>query len=188
MKISQSDFRRWNVVLDKKRVTLAVLVIAVFLVTLVTACSTTPKEEPVATPAEQPTQVTEYKPAEKPVAVVEPAKPQMAVVELGDVYFAFDMYSLSAESRATLADNADILLANPGAMITIEGHCDERGTEEYNLGLGERRASSAKNYLVSLGVSASRIKTISYGEERPFQWGHNEDAWSQNRRAHSVVR
>ncbi|MCK5351522.1 hypothetical protein KAJ77_03035, partial [bacterium] len=71
MKISQSDFRRWNVVLDKKRVTLVVLVIAVFLVTLVTACSTTPKEEPVATPAEQPTQVTEYKPAEKPVAVVE---------------------------------------------------------------------------------------------------------------------
>ncbi|MEE8547110.1 MAG: peptidoglycan-associated lipoprotein Pal, partial [bacterium] len=153
------------------------------------ACTTTtPKEEPVATtPTEQPTQVTEYKPAEKPM-VAEPAKPQMAVVELGDVYFAFDMYSLSAEARATLADNADILLANPGTMITIEGHCDERGTEEYNLGLGERRAASAKNYLVSLGVSASRIKTISYGEERPFQWGHNEDAWSQNRLAHSVVR
>ncbi len=174
-------------VLDKKRVTLAVLVIAVFLVTLVTACSTTPKEESVATPTEQPTQVTEYKPGEKPV-VAEPTKPQVAEVELGDVYFAFDMYSLSAEARATLADNADILLANPGTMITIEGHCDERGTEEYNLGLGERRASSAKNYLVSLGVSASRIKTISYGEERPFQWGHNEDAWSQNRLAHSVVR
>jgi peptidoglycan-associated lipoprotein len=188
MKISQSDFRRWNVVLDKKRVTLAVLVIAVFLVTLVTACSTTPKEEPVATPAEQPTQVTEYKPAEKPVAVVKPTMQQIEDVELGDVYFAFDKFNLSAESRAILAGNAEVLQANPDAMITIEGHCDERGTEEYNLGLGERRASSAKNYLVSLGISASRIETISYGEERPFQWGHNEDAWSQNRLAHSVVR
>ena len=172
-------------VLDKRRVTLAVLVIAVFLVMLVSACSTTPKEEPVAT---QPTQVTEYKAPEKPVAVVRPTKQQIEVVELSDVYFAFDSFNLSAESRAILAGNAEVLQANPDAMITIEGHCDERGTEEYNLGLGERRASSAKSYLVSLGVSASRIKTISYGEERPFQWGHNENAWSQNRRAHSVVR
>jgi len=178
------------VVFGKKRMTLSVLVIAVFLIMSVAACTTTPKEEPVATPA-QPTQVTDYKPAEKPekpMAAVKPTKSQIAAVELGDVFFAFDKFNLSAESRATLAFNADVLKANPGTMITIEGHADERGTVEYNLGLGERRASSAKNYIVSLGISVSRIKTISYGEERPFKWGSNEAAWSQNRRAHFVVR
>ncbi len=172
-------------VLSKKRVTLTFLVIAVFLVMSIMACSTTPKEEPVATPTAQ---VKEYKPPEKTVKAVKPTEKQVAAVELRSVFFAFDKFNLSAESRATLAFNADVLQANPGAMIIIEGHCDERGTEEYNLGLGERRASSAKNYLVSLGISASRIKTISYGEERPFKWGHNEEAWSQNRRAHIVVR
>ncbi len=174
-------------VLGKKRVTLSVLVIAVFLIMTLAACSTTPKE-PAATPA-QPAQVTDYTPSEKPVQAVAvgPTKPQVAV-ELGDVFFAFDKFDLTAESRAILAKNAEVLLADSDIMITIEGHCDERGTEEYNLGLGERRASSARNYLVSLGVSASRIKTISYGEERPFKWGSNEAAWSQNRRAHFVVR
>ena len=77
-----------------------------------------------------------------------------------------------------------VLKAASGVKIVVEGHCDERGTNEYNLGLGERRANSVKNYLVSLGVSASRIRTISYGEEKPFAAGHDESAWKLNRRAH----
>jgi peptidoglycan-associated lipoprotein len=112
----------------------------------------------------------------------------MKKVELQDVFFAFDVYELSPEARDILAKDADILKDNPGTTITIEGHCDERGTREYNLGLGERRANSAKNYLVSLGISSSRIRTITYGEDRPFDEGHNERAWAKNRRAHFVVR
>jgi peptidoglycan-associated lipoprotein len=100
------------------------------------------------------------------------------------VFFAFDKSVLTPESRDTLANDAKLLKAASGVKIVIEGHCDERGTNEYNLGLGERRASSVKSYLVSLGISASRIKTISYGEEKPFGMGHDEAAWKQNRRAH----
>lgn len=106
------------------------------------------------------------------------------VSDLMDVFFAFDQSDLTSEGRDKLAGNARLLKAASGVKIVIEGHCDERGTSEYNLGLGERRASVVKNYLVSLGVSASRIKTISYGEEKPFAVGHNEAAWKQNRRAH----
>jgi peptidoglycan-associated lipoprotein len=113
-----------------------------------------------------------------------PEPPAFNVSDLGDVFFAFDKSDLTAESRDTLANDAKLLKAASGVKIVVEGHCDERGTNEYNLGLGERRANAVKNYLVSLGISASRIKTISYGEEKPFAMGHNEDAWKQNRRAH----
>jgi peptidoglycan-associated lipoprotein len=129
----------------------------------------------------------EVSPPEEPKArVEEPAREMTAfnVSDLIDVFFAFDKSDPTSEGRDNLANNARLLKAASGVKIVIEGHCDERGTNEYNLGLGERRASAVKNYLVSLGVSASRIKTVSYGEEKPFAAGHNEAAWKQNRRAH----
>ena len=88
---------------------------------------------------------------------------------------------------AILKENAELLKKYPKVKIQIEGHCDERGTNEYNLALGERRANSTKNYLVSLGISPDRISTISYGEEKPLDPGHNEEAWAKNRRAHTII-
>jgi peptidoglycan-associated lipoprotein len=106
---------------------------------------------------------------------------------LGDVYFDFDKADLTEDARMRLSKNADWLKANPAFQATIEGHCDERGTAEYNLALGEKRALAAKTYLVSLGVPADRLRTVSYGKEFPFDPGHDEGAWSKNRRAHFVV-
>ena len=103
---------------------------------------------------------------------------------LKDIYFRFDQYDLDDQSRDTLRQNARYLQANSGAMIEIQGHCDERGTNNYNLALGERRAHSTKMYLVSLGISARRIHVISYGEERPFCFDSNDACWLKNRRAH----
>jgi peptidoglycan-associated lipoprotein len=109
-------------------------------------------------------------------------------VNVGDrVFFDLNKYDLKADARATLDKQAAWLKQYPKYAITIEGHCDERGTREYNMALGERRATSTKNYLVNLGVPAARIKTISYGKERPVALGHNEDAWKQNRRAVTVL-
>lgn len=110
------------------------------------------------------------------------------VVNVGDrVFFGFDQYNVSTDARATLEKQAVWLKKFPGVTVTVEGHADERGTREYNLALGERRANAAKEYLVSLGVDAMRIKTISYGKERPVALGHNEAAWAQNRRSVTVV-
>lgn len=110
-----------------------------------------------------------------------------AVPQLDDIHFDFDKSDIRADSRETLQKNADWLQNNPDIKIQIEGHCDERGTAEYNLALGERRAMSTKKYLISLGISADRIYTISYGEELPIDPNHSEDAWSKNRRAHFLV-
>lgn len=111
-----------------------------------------------------------------------------ALVDVGDrVYFGYDQYDLSAEARATLEQQAALLRKHPATDIVIQGHCDERGTREYNLALGERRASSAKDYLVALGISPARIQTVSFGEERPAAIGSNESALAQNRRAVTVV-
>ncbi len=107
---------------------------------------------------------------------------------IDDVYFDFDKSELRPEAQQQLAHNAEWLKANPGYVATIEGHCDERGTNEYNLALGDRRASTAKDYLVSLGVSGGRLETISYGEERPVCTESTESCWQRNRRAHFVVR
>lgn len=106
---------------------------------------------------------------------------------LEDVFFDYDKHALSAAAKSTLSKNADQLKSAESVMITIEGHCDERGTNAYNLALGEKRAKAAMDYLRSLGVNASRVKTVSYGEERPFSSGSNESAWSKNRRAHFVI-
>ena len=104
-----------------------------------------------------------------------------------DAFFAFDATTLDAEAQEALRQSATWLRQNPEYRIRIEGHCDERGTEQYNLALGDRRADTALSYLVTLGVDRARIQTVSYGEERPFEEGANESAWAQNRRAHLVL-
>jgi peptidoglycan-associated lipoprotein len=106
---------------------------------------------------------------------------------LKDIHFDFDKYNIRPGDAEILNENAVLLKKYSKVKIQIEGHCDERGTVEYNLALGERRANATKNYLVSLGVSADRISTISYGKERPLDPGHNEEAWAKNRRAHTVI-
>ena len=104
-----------------------------------------------------------------------------------DPYFAFDASTLDAEAQDALQQSARWLRDNPAYSIRIEGHCDERGTEQYNLALGDRRAQAALDYLATLGVAQGRMNTISYGESQPFATGSDEDSWRQNRRAHLVV-
>jgi peptidoglycan-associated lipoprotein len=106
---------------------------------------------------------------------------------LADVHFVFNSSALTDAARQTLGQHAAWLQAHAGARVTVEGHCDERGTREYNLALGERRSAAVKNYLVALGISASRIDTISYGKERPVAFGSNEAAWAQNRRGVMMI-
>jgi peptidoglycan-associated lipoprotein len=110
----------------------------------------------------------------------------MERMSLEDAFFDFDDFSLRTDAKSALEKDGKYLEKNSGAKVIIEGHCDERGSVEYNLALGEKRARAAKDYLVSYGVPASRVTTISYGKERPFDQGHDEDAWAKNRRAHVV--
>ncbi len=105
-----------------------------------------------------------------------------------DIYFAFDDSTLSSAAQAVLREKAAFMNSYPDIDVVIEGHCDERGTAEYNIALGERRAESAKKFLMNLGISGSRLTTISYGEEKPAAMGQNEEAWAKNRRAHFEVR
>ncbi len=106
---------------------------------------------------------------------------------LRPLFFELDSNEVSAEGQQVLQANAAVLKKYPNMQVTIEGHCDERGTAEYNLALGERRALAARNYLVSLGIPGDRIKTVSYGKEFPFDAGHDDNAWKSNRRAHFVI-
>ncbi|TMA66343.1 MAG: peptidoglycan-associated lipoprotein Pal [Deltaproteobacteria bacterium] len=106
---------------------------------------------------------------------------------LKDVFYEFDRYDLSADARSTLRANADWLKNNASARVEIEGHCDERGTSEYNLALGAKRAQAAREFLSSLGIPADRLSTISYGQEIPVCREHSEDCWKQNRRARFVI-
>jgi len=136
---------------------------------------------------------------EEPVEAIEPGSFDDPIPPPGDgfgdmssfspetVYFAFDDYTLNMESQEKLNSVADFMRANSSAIVQVEGHCDERGSNEYNMALGQRRAESIKNYLVTLGVSPSRLSTISYGEERPAVDGSNEAAWRLNRRAEFVI-
>lgn len=117
-----------------------------------------------------------------------PGSQQELEASAGDrVFFAFDQSDISPEGRETLARQADWLRRYPNVTVTVEGHCDERGTREYNLALGERRAQAVKNVLVAMGIPASRISTISYGKERPAVVGSTEEAYAQNRRGVTVV-
>ena len=114
-------------------------------------------------------------------AITPPSSP------LKDVFYDFDRYDLSADARATLRANADWLRNNPSARVEIEGHCDERGTNEYNLALGAKRAQAAREFLATLGIAGDRLSTISYGEEIPVCREHDESCWKQNRRARFVI-
>ncbi len=106
---------------------------------------------------------------------------------LKPIHFDFDKYDIRLADAEILKGNSALLKKFPNVKIQIEGHCDERGTNEYNLALGERRANSTKKYLTSLGITADRVSTISYGEEKPMDPGHNEEAWTKNRRAHFLI-
>lgn len=111
----------------------------------------------------------------------------MTAGALSTVYFPLDSSRITSSAQSELQANAEYLKSNPELQIQIEGHCDERGSIQYNLALGERRAKSVKDYLVALGVEASRMTTVSFGKERPIAFGHDESAWSKNRRANFVV-
>ncbi len=148
-------------------------------------------------PTEAPKGTEEGKPVEEakagkeappgPKEQPEPVESARAEKALKDIHFDFDQYDIRPADAEILRNNAAWLKANPKVFVTIEGHCDERGTVEYNLALGERRAKAAEKYLVSLGIKASRIKIISYGKSKPMDQGHTEDAWAKNRRDHFVV-
>jgi peptidoglycan-associated lipoprotein len=181
-----------------------VLAFAVMLTMLVSACAK--KQPPVARPMPPPAAGaggTGIPPAPpQPVSEPVPVPPEPVIDDsisgkslddlnrdspLKPLFFELDSSEVSAEGQKVLQDNAAVMKKFGSWQITIEGHCDERGTAEYNLALGERRALAAKNYLVSLGIPADKIKTVSYGKEFPFDPGHDEGAWSKNRRAHFVI-
>ena len=114
--------------------------------------------------------------------------PRTALIKVGDrVLFGYDSSELDDEDRSVLDNQAEFLNQNPSLQVTIEGHCDERGTREYNLALGEKRASSVKDYLTSLGINSDRISVVSYGKERPQVLGSNKAAWSMNRRSVTTI-
>jgi peptidoglycan-associated lipoprotein len=128
-----------------------------------------------------------------PPAVTPPPPPAISdseffMTSIKDAFFDYDSYSIREDARAALMSNARALRQRPAIRITVEGHCDERGSERYNLALGDRRANAAKEFLVSQGIDSSRINTISFGEERPFCEEENEECWQLNRRAHIVMR
>ena len=131
-------------------------------------------------------EVAEEVVVEEEVAVAPVPKIPDAVMQ-EDIYFEFDKSTLTPAAQDNLMQKAEWLRENPDATVTIGGHCDERGTNEYNLALGDRRAESAKAFLVDLGIDAFRLTTISYGEERPVDPRHNEEAWAKNRRDHFEV-
>jgi len=128
--------------------------------------------------------VAKASPSEAPPSAPAPTLAQLFQMNVKDAFFDYDRSILSAADRSALTQDAEFLRAHPEVRFTIEGHCDDRGSEEYNLGLGDRRASAAKKYLVDLGITDTRIQTTSYGKERPFCTQDAESCWSQNRRAH----
>jgi peptidoglycan-associated lipoprotein len=137
-----------------------------------------PVKEPVVVPAAP---ITEDKVGAMTLDDINRSSP------LKPVFFGYDSADISSDAQRILDANADVLKKNSTWVITVEGHCDERGTAEYNLALGERRAGAARAYLVSLGIAGDRIRTVSYGKEFPFDPAHTEEAWAKNRRGHFVV-
>lgn len=183
---------KWNI---------AILVVMALSLLIGAGCakkttSSTPPESKVEikdssswTPPEPPA-MYEAPVSEEALAAEEATRVRIAAMEeLGSatIHFDFDSYELDEEARATLGRKAEIMREYTGAKVVIEGHCDERGTEEYNLALGERRARAAYEHLVILGVTPERMSIVSFGEERPVVEEHNESAWAQNRRAEFVV-
>jgi peptidoglycan-associated lipoprotein len=184
--------------MSKKSLIATILILSIALI--MTGCpkKTVVKEEPSikkeeATKAEAERKAKETKAKEefeKSVVAKKTPGIEGEVFEsslLKDIHFEFDKYDIRPADAAILKGNADLLKKYHNVKVQIEGHCDERGTVEYNLALGERRANSTRNYLVSIGVSPERISTISYGKERPLDPSHNEAAWTKNRRAHTII-
>lgn len=160
------------------------------------ACSSTPKPEPVAeapAPVVEAPEVVDTTTVEPETMAAIPTGPVRGSLEdfqvnVGDrVFFDLDQYRLGADAQDVLKRQAAWLSSYPGVSIIVAGNCDERGTREYNLALGERRASIVKNYLVDLGVDPARVQTVSYGKERPLAIGTNEDAWQQNRNGFTQI-
>lgn len=176
--------------------TIAKLAATACVLGMLAACAEKPKEVAVEAPKPTPTPMEQPKPQPKPVTTT-PVAPvvgivagstQDFVVNVGDrVYFDLDQSSIRADAKSVLDSQAAWLLRYPTVMVRIEGNADERGTREYNFALGERRAEAVKSYLMSRGVPASRIVTISYGKENPIAPGSNEDSWAQNRNAHTAI-
>ncbi len=163
----------------------AVVLLASLLVLASAGCSKKPK--PAVTPPPEQTQTTPTPPPAQPeTPVQQPTETRPTTVELKDVFFDFDKFNLRDDAKGTLDSDGKQLVDAAGTNVLLEGHCDERGTVEYNLALGQKRADAVKSYLVQYGVDASKLSTISYGEERPFAQGHDEAAWSLNRRVHFV--
>jgi peptidoglycan-associated lipoprotein len=156
-----------------------------------TGAAPTPAPAP-APAAPAPTESTPPPATAAPQTPASTARPSpkefVSIPELKDIHFDFDKYDIRPGDAKVLDSNASWLKSNPEQLLLIEGHCDERGTNEYNLALGERRAKATMNYLVSQGVQANRITIISYGEERPICSEHTESCWSQNRRSHFLVK
>ena len=186
--------------MHKRRFFVTVMLAAVMCVT---ACGK--KKPPATTPMPAPeVPRTETTPGEKaqrveeatPVATEPVAEDTIGAKSLDDLnrdsplkpaFFGLDSAELDSAAQAAVQSNAELLKKYSSWVITIEGHCDERGTAEYNLALGERRAVAVKTYLVSLGISPDRVRTVSYGKEFPFDPGHSDAAWSKNRRGHFVI-
>jgi peptidoglycan-associated lipoprotein len=166
------------------------LLVALISTLALTGCAKKAKVtgDPTAVPAVAAAAPTEASPVASQVAYAAPASSVGVITEAGleRIHFEFDSFALSDAAKQTLNQNAEWLKANPTAKVTVEGHCDERGSDTYNLALGENRAKAAKNYLVTLGIAEDRINLISYGEEKPLDPASNEDAWAKNRRAEFV--
>lgn len=146
---------------------------------------------PAPAPAPVPAPATDDEAARKAQAAREAAAKRnaaaLAALNIQNIYFDFDKSNIRPDAREILKANSEIFLKNSDSKIVIEGHCDERGTAEYNMALGERRAQEAKQYLINLGIDASRMQTISYGKEKPLDTRSTEEAWSINRRAQFVL-
>lgn len=181
-------------------------VVLLLTVTLASCAKKMPSVERPAPPPADPALTTAPAPPPPPPRPVDepmPVPPEPEAIKASDlpddldslnrsgvlkpVFFDLDSSEVNAASQQVLQENADVMRRNARWQITIEGHCDERGTAEYNLALGERRALAARTYLLSLGIPAERVRTVSYGKEFPFDQGHDESAWSKNRRAHFVI-
>jgi peptidoglycan-associated lipoprotein len=180
--------------MNKRTLTLTTLLLGAFLA-IEAGCEkkppkTTPEAAPPppeaeATPPPAPTPAPP--PTREPGVLSQDLSTLNARGYLKSAYFDFDKYDLREDARAALAGDAQWLKQYPSVLVLVEGHCDERGTEEYNLSLGEKRAAAVKSYLVSLGVDASRVKTVSYGKDRPFCTEHDENCWQTNRQGHFVI-
>jgi peptidoglycan-associated lipoprotein len=171
--------------MKKNIIWVGMFIVVVFALTIFTGCAEKKAVVTEGTVQEEAAPAQSAATTKEQSAKVEPAATAETAVK--DIFFEFDKSNISPDAREILKTNADFLLKNGNSKVVIEGHCDERGTAEYNMALGQRRAQETKNYLVNLGIKEPRIKTISYGEERPFDPGHDEDAWAKNRRAHFAV-